>query len=193
MAKNGRYTGPSRSGAAVEQQTTQLVGDVEVLDGGLVVAGTTTIVGDLTVGGVASIAPAPTNEDDYAKIESSIAGVALSNNLVLVAIAGVTCTVTADGSVHLLHAHIEARCATVNAAAIYIAPVGSSLITQGVGRASIQAAIANADASGDAWARLPAGVGGEYGAFIAAAAGTWQITAATFAPLDIMSLAIGGG
>jgi hypothetical protein len=134
---------------------------------------------------------APSNEVDHAEITANVTGLALTNNLTLVPIPGTEVTVPAGTRVHLLHAHVEAQCATAGVyCAVYLAPVGSTIITSAIGRASIRSNAVNVDESAEVWARLAAGVAGDYQAFVSAASGTWQVSAAAFAPVFARALAV---
>jgi hypothetical protein len=129
-------------------------------------------------------APVPTNQVDYAEITANVTGLALSSNLVLVPIPGVTVTVPASSRTHMVHAHVEAQCATAGLqCTVFLAPVGSTPITAGIGRATIRSNAVNVDESAEVWGKIGPGAGGDYGAFLSAASGTWQVSAATFAPV----------
>lgn len=133
----------------------------------------------------------PSNEVDEASIAANITGLALNNALIPVALAGLTVTVPDLSRPVYLRASAVIQCGTANVVGnLLIAPVGSTLITQGIGGQPKRVTAAAIGEGVIAEGRLPANSPGEYGAFISAGSGTWDIVAAAYSPARIYVLAV---
>lgn len=131
----------------------------------------------------------PSNEIDVARLITSTAALAVSSPFTLVAVPGLTVTVTDLVQPVYLAADCSLNASVAGLVSLVIAPAGSTLVTQGVGGANktIGAAV---NEGCFARARLDPGTPGDYGVFVAGASGTITVIAADYGPALFTALAV---
>lgn len=131
----------------------------------------------------------PSNEVDAAEITTSTAALAVSSALTLVAAPGLTVTVPDLARPVYLATECSLNPSVTGVVTLSIAPVGSTVITQGVGGTNKSITAATAEGC-FARARLPAHSAGDYGVFVSGASGTITVVAAAYSPARITALEV---